>query len=519
MARPGWGYCPNCLKLFGPEDRPCDHRAEGACETVAVGSAVGLVGFRNTGKSVYLATLFDQLSHSAPEWGVDIGERAFDKLSFDYGSLRRGIPLPASRMGGGDYFLMKVCWRRRSRLDLLLWDASGEEYGAFATGYGDHRQLEKLLPQCPSILVTLLAANFRLGGQPQGLDVGDEDRLLGQLFRRVLRKEHRVRRVIALLVGVDVYGDSPAEAEAQALRDFGGKYRVFPGVVKNAGLALDAVPVSNIGFGNTWEKLGEGAPLVPYNVLEPLRRALRHYLPWWRRLFLPGGKGWAPAPAAPASVAPETEPRGEGASPPAPAKPATTSRPPDGGVFISYRREGGAETARLVRKELEARGWRVFLDVDDLKSSYFDDRLLREIENADGFVLILSPGSLDRCAEPDDWLRREIAHALVRGKRIVPVLKEGFRFPPKESLPADVRELLRHNAVLYSHNFFEAAMSKVATFLSEEGGATGRPPGPSEAIRWKCPSCGAPIRAPREHAGRRAKCPRCDEPQTVPGTG
>ena len=68
-------------------------------------------------------------------------------------------------------------------------------------------------------------------------------------------------------------------------------------------------------------------------------------------------------------------------SEPLPKVPELTQRPltsehPAGSVFISYRREGGAETARLLRYELLARGWDVFLDVEDLKGGTFDERLL-----------------------------------------------------------------------------------------------------------------------------------------------
>lgn len=43
-------------------------------------------------------------------------------------------------------------------------------------------------------------------------------------------------------------------------------------------------------------------------------------------------------------------------------------------VFIIYRREGGAETARLLRIALNQQGYRVFPDVDHLSSGHFDER-------------------------------------------------------------------------------------------------------------------------------------------------
>lgn len=136
-------------------------------------------------------------------------------------------------------------------------------------------------------------------------------------------------------------------------------------------------------------------------------------------------------------------------------------------AFISYRREGGADTARLIRAALEARGYSAFLDVESLGASHFDERLFAAIEQAPNFLLILSPGSLDRCHEPGDWLCREIGHALATGRNIVPLLKDGFVFPPAGSLPADLADLPRHNGIPMSHVYFDAAIDKLIAFLNQ----------------------------------------------------
>jgi membrane-associated phospholipid phosphatase len=158
------------------------------------------------------------------------------------------------------------------------------------------------------------------------------------------------------------------------------------------------------------------------------------------------------------------------------SRPAWRTRPPIGGtrqpmkkqVFISYRREGGSRLARVVQIELEGRGWPCFLDVDDLGAEHFDDRLLREIENAPNTVLVLAPGSLERCRRQDDWLRREIEHALKYGRNVVPLLADGFQFPADEDLPEGLRNLGRLNGVTYSHEYFTAAFDKLEGFLKRK---------------------------------------------------
>src|SRR5262245_57936288 len=111
-------------------------------------------------------------------------------------------------------------------------------------------------------------------------------------------------------------------------------------------------------------------------------------------------------------------------------------------VFISYRRTSGSDLAQLVCRGLERFGFRVFLDVDGLNSGPFDESLLREIERARDFVLLLTPGCLDRsCTEPDDWVRREVAHALLKDRNIVLLAVPGFEFPPQDRLPEDIAAL------------------------------------------------------------------------------
>lgn len=134
-------------------------------------------------------------------------------------------------------------------------------------------------------------------------------------------------------------------------------------------------------------------------------------------------------------------------------------------VFISYRRDGASDLARVVRMELERRGYPCFLDVDDVGAGRFDARLLQEIEAAPNFVLVLAAGSLDRCGEPDDWLRREIAHAVRHGRRIVPLVAEGFQFPADADLPPEVARLAGLNAVVYSHAYFGASFDRLEEFL------------------------------------------------------
>jgi hypothetical protein len=137
---------------------------------------------------------------------------------------------------------------------------------------------------------------------------------------------------------------------------------------------------------------------------------------------------------------------------------------PRGRIFICYRREGGAEMARLVHDNLRERGFDVFMDVEDLKSGPFNKALLREIELATDVVVILSPGSLDRCFDEGDWLRWEIVHAITCEKNVVLLVTRGFTWP-SHPLPEGLKELPYYQGVEPSHNLFGASMDKLVSLL------------------------------------------------------
>lgn len=125
-------------------------------------------------------------------------------------------------------------------------------------------------------------------------------------------------------------------------------------------------------------------------------------------------------------------------------------------VFISYRRDGGFETAWLLKKSLESKDIKVFLDVEELRSGLFDKRLLEEIARTPNYIIILHPGVLDRCQSQDDWLRQEIAQAIRTDRNIIPILKDEFEFPRTNQLPEDIRELPRHSGVPFNNLYFKA---------------------------------------------------------------
>ena len=138
-----------------------------------------------------------------------------------------------------------------------------------------------------------------------------------------------------------------------------------------------------------------------------------------------------------------------------------------GKIFISYRREGGLFIARTIHGELEKRGYNAFLDLERLGAGKFNEALLKEIETSTNFIIILSNGSLDRCVNKDDWVRKELAYAMKKGINIVPVMEQNFKFP--EKLPEDIKDIPNINAVvLDGGTYFDACVNKLETFFADE---------------------------------------------------
>ncbi len=137
-------------------------------------------------------------------------------------------------------------------------------------------------------------------------------------------------------------------------------------------------------------------------------------------------------------------------------------------VFISYRRDGGEYTAKIIRDRLTELGYNVFFDVETLRNGDFNTMLYTEIDECRDFILILSPGALDRCVNDDDWVRREVEYALSRNKNIVPVLLRGFTFP--ETLPPSLQPLVYKNGIEANSQFFDAFIQKLQQFLLTKPG-------------------------------------------------
>jgi hypothetical protein len=127
-------------------------------------------------------------------------------------------------------------------------------------------------------------------------------------------------------------------------------------------------------------------------------------------------------------------------------------------LFINYRREDSIDTAGRLRDRLaEAFGEEnLFMDVDNVPPGVdFVADLNSQVAACRVFLAVIGPNWLDakdergvrRLDNPDDFVTIEIAAALARDIRVIPVLVDNARMPRADKLPEPIRSLVRRNAV------------------------------------------------------------------------
>lgn len=127
-------------------------------------------------------------------------------------------------------------------------------------------------------------------------------------------------------------------------------------------------------------------------------------------------------------------------------------------IFISYRREGGYDTAKHLYDLLTRDGYKVSFDIDTLRNGDFDTSLLNRIDECKDFILIVDAHAFDRTLDPqfnpqNDWLRQELAYALKKGKNIIPIFLNGVNGFP-ENLPSDIKGVSKKNGPEYNRYYF-----------------------------------------------------------------
>jgi hypothetical protein len=135
----------------------------------------------------------------------------------------------------------------------------------------------------------------------------------------------------------------------------------------------------------------------------------------------------------------------------------SVSPPPSPKIFISYRRDDSAGHAGRLFDRLSAHfgADQIFMDIEQIEAGVdFVQAIQDAVGSCEILVVLIGKNWLAsrdeagrRLDNPNDFVRVEIAAALERDVRVIPVLLQGATMPRPQDLPEDMSALSRRNAI------------------------------------------------------------------------
>lgn len=157
-------------------------------------------------------------------------------------------------------------------------------------------------------------------------------------------------------------------------------------------------------------------------------------------------------------------------------------------IFICYRREDSQwPTDRLHQalKSVVADPHRdIFIDIDNIPFGVdFEQYLGAQVGQCDILLAMIGRGWIDardpgtgqrRLDDPKDFVRIEIATALARGIRVVPILVDGAIIPREDELPTGLQPLAKRNGMDLQRMTFDADIARLIRGLGLNEAPAGR---------------------------------------------
>ena len=180
-----------------------------------------------------------------------------------------------------------------------------------------------------------------------------------------------------------------------------------------------------------------------------------------------------------------------------------------GRVFISYRRQESSGLAGRLYDRLAAHLGQdqIFMDVDRIELGVdFAEVITQAVSACEVLLAVIGPTWLTatdqegrrRLEDPDDIVHLEIAAALERDVRVIPILVEGAQMPRRQELPDTLEKLARRNALSVRHESFHTDTDRLLA-ASSRSCVLQRPP-------W-CP------RVLRDRSRRQQRHPNANQAQ------
>lgn len=144
-------------------------------------------------------------------------------------------------------------------------------------------------------------------------------------------------------------------------------------------------------------------------------------------------------------------------------------------IFVNFRNPDGAMASTCIYLQLKAK----FGERNVFKSCYsiplgdsYPETLLEAAGSCDVMLAIIGPewtseSNLARLHRPEDWVRRELATALHKGRRVIPVLLANAKMPTPATLPHDLQPVATLQYRRYSDRDAEHDLDRLAENVVE----------------------------------------------------
>ncbi len=143
-------------------------------------------------------------------------------------------------------------------------------------------------------------------------------------------------------------------------------------------------------------------------------------------------------------------------------------------IFISYRRSDASDFTVALYNQLREHFDEsdIFRDINAIQPGQQFAQVLEESLDSCAVVLVvIGPtwisGAGQRLFEEQDWVRQEIARALARNLRVIPLLANGTKMPTNAQLPLDLQPLCKRQALNIDNARFEYDVAKLASAIKD----------------------------------------------------
>jgi hypothetical protein len=151
------------------------------------------------------------------------------------------------------------------------------------------------------------------------------------------------------------------------------------------------------------------------------------------------------------------------------------------GIFVSYRRDDTRHVAGRLADDLAPHfgAGNIFRDIEAIDPGVdFVLALEQALKSCMVMLVLIGPQWIDvrdaqgrrRLDSEHDWIRTEIGEALRRGIRVIPILVETALLPAEDSLPPDLRALIRRQALELSDSRWRGDVQRLVETLAKVPG-------------------------------------------------